>query len=426
MQILLVMIAILGQLKNSKDDKKMIIKNGQDMISQRRGEMMTSIIIPVYKDLSSLDTLLRRIEDSLNSYCHEIIIVNDYPDDGKPISDIIGKYENMNCNSMKIINRPGKLGVASAIMDGINAASYNNVLTLNADLQHPPELLPSIIEELKTYDIVIASRYVEQGKIEKWSLSRKIISKCATILAKMIPRVKDVKDPMSGYYALKKDVIKNKEINPPRNNKVATGFKLPLEILVKGDYESVKEIPYRFSDRKSGKTNMGIYSIYIYLNQSLGLINSSGELTRIGKFLIVGLIGSVINVSILYLLTEKVFGGSAILIAGIIPSYILSSMVAMESAIISNFILNEHWTFKDRRDKNDAVSIIKRGIKFNMCRLTGVVINVMILFALTEFFRIYYILSSIIAILIVTMWNYTTSTKLVWSKGNTCTTNDET
>jgi dolichol-phosphate mannosyltransferase len=387
--------------------------------------MMISIIIPVYKDLDSLVNLLMRIEDSLNSYSHEIIIVNDFPDDDKLISELAGKYEEMYHTNMKIINRPGKMGVASAIMDGINAASYNNVCTLNADLQHPPELLPSMIEELRTSDIVIASRYVEQGKIEKWSLSRKIISKWAIVLARMVPRIKEVKDPMSGYYALKKDVIKNKEINPPRHSKVATGFKLPVEILAKGDYKSVKEIPYKFSDRKSGKTNMGAYSIFIYLKQILGLINSSRELNRIGKFLIVGFIGTIVNVSILYLFTEKVFGGSTVLIAGTVPSYLLSSMVAMESAIISNFIFNEHWTFKDRRNKNDMISVIKRGIKFNMCRLTGVVINVIILFSLTEFFRVYYILSSIIAILIVTMWNYTTSSKLVWSEKSACTKSDE-
>ena len=404
-----------------------VIKNDYKKMIIVQEKIMISIIIPVYKDLNSLDILLTKIENSLNSYSHETIIVNDNPDDGNSISELINNYNNkynMNSN-MKVINRPGKMGVASAIMDGINAAIYNNVCTLNADLQHPPELLPQMIEELKTSDIVIASRYVDYGKIEKWSISRKIISKGATILARMTPRVNEVKDPMSGYYALKKDVIKNIEIDPPRNSKVSTGFKLPLEILAKGDYKTVKEIPYNFSDRKSGKTNMGVYSMFIYLKQSLGLINSSGKLTRIGKFLIVGLIGTVVNVSILYLITEKVLGGSAILIAGIVPSYMLASMIAMESAIISNFIFNEHWTFKDRRDKNDMISVTKRGIKFNMCRLSGVVINIIILFVLTDFLKLYYILSSIIAILIVTMWNYTTSSKLVWSEKNTCKTGDD-
>lgn len=387
--------------------------------------MMISIIIPVYKDLDNLDFLLKRIENSLPQYRHEIIMVNDNKNDAKKMIELANKYNNTYTNSIfRVINRPGKMGVASAIMDGFNVASYDNICTLNADLQHPPELLPQMIDELRKSDIVIASRYVEQGKIEKWSLSRKMISKWAIVLARMIPGVKKVKDPMSGYYALKKDVINNSKMNPPRDSRVATGFKLPLEILAKGDYESVKEIPYNFSDRKSGKTNMGAYSIYIYLKQSLGLIDSSGELSRIGKFLIVGLLGAIINVSILYLLTEEVFGGSSVLIAGIVPSYLLSSMVSTESAIISNYIFNEHWTFKDRRYEKDMINVIKRGIKFNICRLTGVVINVIILFSLTEFLKLYYIFSSIIAILIVTIWNYTTSTKLVWSE-KTCARDKE-
>lgn len=374
---------------------------------------MISVIIPVYKDLNSLDILLKRIEDSLNSN-HEIIIVNDFPNDGNAILELAKKYDNN--GNLKIINRQGKMGVASAILDGINASSYNDVCTLNADLQHPPELLPKIIEELKNSDIVIASRYVDKGEIEKWSLSRRIISKWAIKLTVLIPRVNKIKDPVSGYYALKKDVIKNKDINPPRNYKVATGFKLPIEILAKGNYKTVKEIPYTFSDRKSGKSNMGLYSIYIYFMQVLNLMIYSGELSRIGKFLTVGFIGGIINISILFLLTEKVFGGSDVNIAGILPSYIFSSMVGIESAILSNFVLNEHWTFKDRRDKNDIISVLKRGVKFNMCRLTGVGMNVIILIFLTEFLKIYYILSSMIAILIVMIWNYTTSVKLVWSK----------
>lgn len=368
---------------------------------------MTSIVIPVYKDLSSLDTLLERIEDSLGIlYPHEIIIVNDYPNDIDNISELVNKYNGRyHNNHFKVVNRSVKMGVASAIMDGINIASYNNICTLNADLQHPPELLPSIIEELKKSDIVIASRYVEKGEIEKWSLSRKLISKWAIKLAKFIPKVGKVEDPVSGYYALKKNVIKSINIDPPRDSSVATGFKLPVEILAKGDYKTVTEIPYKFSDRKSGKSNMSAYSIYIYFRQILGLMNYSGELSRIGKFLTVGFIGTIVNVSILYIFTEvlKLY-------------YIFSSLIGIESAIISNFILNEHWTFKDRREKNDISSKIKRGIKFNMFRLTGVVINIIILYVLTEFLHIYYILSSVIAIMIVTIWNYTTSMKLVWSK----------
>jgi dolichol-phosphate mannosyltransferase len=130
---------------------------------------------------------------------------------------------------------------------------------MDADLQHPPELLPLMLEKAyKGYDLIIASRYIKGGSIEYWSISRRIISFGAIFLAHLLfPKIKNIKDPISGFFMFKREIVKNIHLNPK-------GFKILLEILVKGNYQSVVEVPYLFRERRKGKSKLNSKEIINY------------------------------------------------------------------------------------------------------------------------------------------------------------------
>jgi len=131
---------------------------------------------------------------------------------------------------------------------------------MDADLQHPPELIPELIRNSEGYDIVIASRYIKGGGIEGWSISRKLVSKSANLLARiMLPKVRGIRDLGSGFFLVKRSKILaiSDKINP-------TGFKFLLEVLCVGNFK-VLEIPYTFRPRRYGKSKFGLKEIINYI-----------------------------------------------------------------------------------------------------------------------------------------------------------------
>jgi dolichol-phosphate mannosyltransferase len=168
---------------------------------------------------------------------------------------------------VKVVRRPRKMGLASAVLDGMKVAKHELVAVMDADLQHPPELLPKLLEKAKEgHDVVVASRYAEGGGVEGWSFWRRLISRGATLLAHaLLPRTREVEDPLSGFFLFRKCVVEGVELNP-------TGYKLLLEVLVRGRYGSVAEVPYVFEARRRGRSKLGLKEIFDYVALLLRLM----------------------------------------------------------------------------------------------------------------------------------------------------------
>jgi len=202
-----------------------------------------SILIPTYNERDNIQELTKRIWESLSSTDFEVIFIDDNsPDNTAEVAEKLAEvYGNI-----KVLRRPSKLGLASAVLDGVKVAAGNIIAVMDADLQHPPEVLPLMFEKANGYDIVVASRYVDGGDIEGWSIWRRVISWGAIKLAHLLlPKTRKVRDPMSGFFMFRKKVVDEAQLNP-------IGFKILLEILVKGKYSSVSEVPYTFKPRKKG------------------------------------------------------------------------------------------------------------------------------------------------------------------------------
>lgn len=222
-----------------------------------------SIILPTYNEAENIGEAIERIEKSLEEHEFEIIVVDDNSTDG---TAQIAEKLNEKYKNIRVLKRPGKLGLASAVLDGIKIASGEVITVMDADLQHPPEILPEMLDKISEgYNLVVASRYVHGGGVKDWSFYRMLISKGAILLAHfLLPRTRVVKDPMSGYFMFKREVIEGVKLNPK-------GYKILLEVLVKGSYIKVAEIPYEFSPRRRGKSKLNLGEIINYMHLLLKL-----------------------------------------------------------------------------------------------------------------------------------------------------------
>jgi dolichol-phosphate mannosyltransferase len=213
-----------------------------------------TVVIPTYNERENIKKLIPLVSEALRGYSYEVIVV----DDSSPDGTAEAAKELANNYPVKVITRPEKLGLSSAVVEGFKISLGENIGVIDADLQHPPEELKNLVQALLNgYDIAVGSRYVNGGKIEGWSKFRYVVSRGATILSAPLT---DVKDSMSGYFFLKRKVISNVSFSP-------AGYKILLEILVKGSYNKVKEIPYTFKLRESGKSKLdtGEYVNYLKL-----------------------------------------------------------------------------------------------------------------------------------------------------------------
>ncbi len=346
-----------------------------------------SIIVPTYNERENIIELIERLE-SLNLNMEIIIVDDNSPDNtAEEAINLNEKYGNI-----KVLKRPGKLGLGSAIADGIKIASGDYIAVMDADLQHPPEKIIELYNALENgNDLVIASRYTKGGNIEGWSFYRKIISKGATLIAHLLlPETKKIKDPLSGFFAFKRSVIK--DFKPSTRS-----YKVLLELLhyIRDDNIKIIEVPFTFGLRKRGESKLGINEMIRYLKLVLRLNEY-----RIIKFMIVGASGILVNEGILYYLVEN---GLKIFYA---------SPIAIEFSIISNHMLNHLWTFKMRKAKKIG-GYLSSLIKYHISVALGAVINYIILIMFTSL-GFHYLISNILGIILGFVSNYLFSEHIVW------------
>jgi dolichol-phosphate mannosyltransferase len=215
-----------------------------------------SIVVPTYNERSNLKTLVGRVHQCLSNYDYELIIVDDNSPDatGKLAVKLAQTYP------IRVLQRESKMGLASAIADGFKLAGGNVIGVMDADLQHPPEKLPELLNKIhEGADIAIGSRYIRGGCIKGWSFKRKVVSKVATFLAEILfSEVRGITDPVSGFFFLRREVLKDINISP-------VGYKILLEILVKGTYKGIVEVPYTFEGRVSDESKMNFHEYINYL-----------------------------------------------------------------------------------------------------------------------------------------------------------------
>jgi dolichol-phosphate mannosyltransferase len=352
-----------------------------------------SLIVPTYKERDNIVPLVERIHKALAGYNYKVLFIDDDSNDGTAelVRALSERYP------LEVIVRKDKRGLASAVVDGIGYAEGDIIGVMDADLQHPPEVLPDLVKAIENgAEMAIASRYVPGGSCEGWGLLRRINSRGAIFIAHvLLPLTRKIKDPMAGFFVFKKQAIAGADLKP-------TGYKILLEILMEGKFQNIAEVPFTFKTRSRGQSKLNVRQQIDYLKHIYSLMRRTGELLRFVKFCVVGASGVGVNLGILTALTE---------VAGLHPRY--SSAVAIEVSIITNFLFNNYWTFRDRSSAKTE-STIKRLGKFNLVSLAGAGINWGIFNLFYEVVDLHYIAAQFIGIAVATLWNYTFSTWWTW------------
>lgn len=210
-----------------------------------------SIIIPTYREVKNLPALIDRLAKTLNTHeAFELILVDDNSEDGT--SDLIASLTPQ-YPWLRLIQHQGERSWAGSVMQGIESAHFPSLVFMDADLSHPPEMIPSMLTALAAppTELVIGSRYMKGGSIDKkWPLYRQFISRLSTLIIKPLLPVK-INDPLSGFIATQKRfyISHGQRWNP-------IGTKLALEMIVKSQLKHIQEIPIHFAEREHGESKL--------------------------------------------------------------------------------------------------------------------------------------------------------------------------
>jgi len=371
-------------------------------VTQQKNRIPVSVIIPTYNEKQNISSVVSACLKALppDAFDTEVIVVDDDSDDytWQYPPRLFGHDPRV-----RVLRRQTEqTGLARSVVNGFEAATNEYCAVIDADLQHPPEKLSELFDALdEGADVAIGSRHVEGGGIENWSTSRKIVSKGATLCARgALASVRNISDPMSGFFAIRRSVVDGVDLNPQ-------GYKILLEILGKGHYETVTEVPYVFQERERGESKLTADE-YVKFIEHLGqLAVDSRDLdsligaeraVRGAEFAFIGAVGTLVNMVVFSLLvTADIF-------------YLAAGTLAFLAAVNWNFAGNWLLTY-DR----PAGNLWEQYVLFHTVSVVGF-IAYSITLAVTAFVGVPLLLANLIAILAGSGVNFFGSEKSVFNR----------
>jgi dolichol-phosphate mannosyltransferase len=355
-----------------------------------------SVIVPTRNEHDNVRPVYDGLCRTLQDIDWEVIFVDDDSEDGTP--EAVCRLANQD-RRVRCIQRMGRRGLASACVEGILASSAPYVAVMDADLQHDERLLPRMLNTLKSdpiVDLVVGSRYVEQGSIGTWNGWHAWLSRLATRFGCSIMQA-PIADPMSGFFMLRRETFQSS-----MRRLSGIGFKILLDIFASSPRPlQVKEIPFRFRERHAGESKfdalIGWEYVMLLADKAIGHIIP----TRFVVFALVGGLGLVVHLSVLWLCLNPIQ-----------LTFELSQATATGVAIIGNFIVNNWLTYHDRRLTGWKFA---RGLlSFALICSFGAVANVGIAtFLFTERHAFWWV-AGIAGAAMGVVWNYAVTSALTW------------
>jgi len=356
-----------------------------------------TIVVPTYNEVENIQSLINVVSEALKDVCQwEMIIVDDDSQDGT--ADTVRDFAQSD-SRIRCMQRIGRKGLSSACIEGILSSSSPYICVMDADLQHDESLLPEMLRELKSgnTNLVIGSRYVEQGSTGSLAKHRVWISKVATRIGRLLFNY-PVTDPMSGYFMLKRNLFEKllRQLS-------GKGFKLLLDILASSDGMLVyKELPYVMRERSHGKSKLNATVIWDFISLLIDKISGRLLPIRFINFSIVGLSGVFVHLSVLWvshMIWESEF----------LPSQTVAVLVAMTS----NYFLNNYITYRDQPLKGTAMFY---GLfSFYFACAFGALINIALAEFLHERAVVWWVAGTFGAVA-GAVWNYAATAIFTWKK----------
>ncbi len=248
-----------------------------------------SVVVPAWREAENLPLLVPRVAAALAGRTFEILVVDDGSDDGtvQACRALAEQYPVR----LLVRDRPDH-GLSGAVLHGIAAAGGDTLAVMDADLQHPPERLPDLLAALDGgADFALGSRYVPGGSTDgQWTLFRQLNSAVATALAR--PFAGRVRDPMSGFFALRRSTYDRAERLTP------LGYKIALELMCKCRVRSVREVPIHFGVRTRGQSKLSLQQQFRYLEHLSRLYDFTfPRASPILKFVLATAVGFVVGLA---------------------------------------------------------------------------------------------------------------------------------
>jgi dolichol-phosphate mannosyltransferase len=358
-----------------------------------------AIILPTLNERGNLGPLVERIDRAIGSAAAwEVIIVDDNSRDGTADE---ARALALTDNRVRVIQRIGRRGLASAAIEGFCATAAPYVAVMDADHQHDPALLPGMLAALKSgeAEICVASRFAEGASTADWAMpEREKLSTYANALARKISGV-DLTDPMSGYFMLPATTAR---LLVPRLSGI--GFKILLDLLATADSPmKVKEFPLNFAARREGESKLDRAILFDFL---AGLYDKTfGKVipTRFALFGTVGALGVVVHFMVL---------STLLFLVG--HHFTLAQSGAVLVAMSFNFWLNNYLTYRDKRLEG-AGELLRGWVGFIATCAIGGFANVAIATFL-EGQGVFWVLAALAGIVVGSVWNYALSSRFVWGR----------
>jgi dolichol-phosphate mannosyltransferase len=361
-----------------------------------------SLVLPTYNEALHIAPLVEQLITSLESVpglTYEIIIVDDDSPDRtwEKALELAHKFPQV-----RALRRQGERGLSTAVLRGWQLARGQIFGVMDADMQHPPETAAELWKAMSDgVDLAVASRHMTGGGASDWIWPRRFASRAAQLLGLLVlPEVTTkVSDPMSGYFMIRRSSLEGRELKP-------LGYKILMEVLGRGQVGAISEVPYIFRGRseRASKASGEVFRQYlVHLARiRIHLLKNSSFL----RFCIVGATGTIIDTTMLFLLSDPRTLGWGLT---------RSKIIAAELALANNFIWNDRWTFgKLAAQHSGFKERFKRYLKFNLFCSVGIILNLIVLNVGVNIFHVNRYLANLSAIFLVTFWNYNTNRKLSW------------
>jgi dolichol-phosphate mannosyltransferase len=361
-----------------------------------------SVIVPTYNEalnIVNVVTQLAQLLDEPFGESYEIIVVDDNsPDRTWEVAQNLTRETPR----LRVMRRERERGLSTAVIRGWQAARGEVLCVIDADLQHPPDLTLALYRVIERgADMAVASRHLEGGGVSDWSVIRRVVSRAAQLIGLVaLPGVVGrISDPMSGYFMIRRAAIEGVELNP-------LGYKILIEVLARGKFPWVGEVPYVFQEREHGGSKATARVYLEYLCHLLRLRLSDLPVNRFIRFAAVGFSGVIVDMGLLFLLSDPTMLGWGLT---------RSKLIAAEMAILNNFTWNDRWTFRDLSAQQHGVrQRLRRLGKFQLICLAGVAINTILLNLQFNLLGMNRYLANAVAIAAVTGWNFWLNLKISW------------
>ncbi|HET9754280.1 MAG TPA: glycosyltransferase family 2 protein [Myxococcales bacterium] len=359
-----------------------------------------SLVIPTYNESRNLAELLARLTSILDARLpgsYELIVVDDdSPDQTWALALRLAEKHP----AVRVMRRRGEKGLSTAVVRGWQVARGEVLAVIDADLQHPPEIVQQLWDRMAAgADLAVASRHTGGGGVSDWSAARRALSRGAQLLGLcVLPSVMGrVSDPMSGYFMVRRSAIEGTTLSP-------LGYKILVEVLGRGRVARIAEVGYVFRERSAGESKVTGKLYFEYLRH-LFRLRLALLPARFPKFAAVGLSGVLVDMLCLWLLKDRL--GWALTPA---------KLLAAELAIVNNFLWNDVWTFGDLAEQQGyGVARLRRLARFNLICLAGLALSVGLLTMQVTLFTLNPYLANAIAIAATTGWNFWMNKIFSWA-----------